>query len=56
MLYSFEISRNATVEATKKICCQKGEDAFDTSKSDQMAPVILLGLQEPQQSGKVMEA
>ena len=50
MLYELELGIN-DVEATKKICCTKGESALNYN--NQMVEKILLGLQEPRWSGKI---
>ena len=49
--YECKLDHNAAVETTKNICCVKGEGSVD--HNNQMVQKILLGLQEPQQSGKV---
>ena len=46
----FEQSQNAA-EATKNICCAKGESALDQSK--ELVEEMSIRLQEPRWSGKV---
>ena len=52
MLYELELGQS-TAEATKSICCVKGEGAVDHNAVTSLLKKILLSLQEPQRSSKV---